>query len=126
MGILGNGRDLLEKFLDADNVDITDLIEKSILIKIGEKVINIAQTEPVIKTESSPTKIPIHVYRHIDLKIEAKVDPKTLELVDCQSNELTEYLKNDKDIKELISLGIFKLHNEDISNETTPISISDS
>ena len=124
--ILGNGRDLLEKFLDADNVDITDLIEKSILIKIGEKVMNIAQTEPVIKTESSPPKIPIHVYRHIDLKIEAKVDPKTLELVDCQSNELTEYLKNDKDIKELISLGIFKLHNEDISNETTPISISDS
>ena len=125
--ILGNGRDLLEKFLDADNVDVMNLIDKSVLIKIGEKVVNIDTTEASIKSENLPqSKVSVHVYRHIDLNIEAKVDSKTLNLTDCQSSELNEYLKSDKDIKELISLGIFRFSHEDKFNETNPKSFSDS
>ena len=51
---MGNGRDLLEKFLDADNVDVMNLIDKSVLIKIGEKVVNIDTTEASIKSENLP------------------------------------------------------------------------
>ena len=128
--IIGNGRDLLEKFLDADDVDIEDLIEKSVLIKIGEKAVNIITLpsiqESITTDHIRQSKLSIHIYRHIDLNIEAKVDPQTLKLIACQSNELNEYLKSDKDIKELISLGIFRFSREDHSAEKIPKSISDS
>ena len=115
MKILGDGRDLLEKFMDAENIDIKELIESSLLIKIGDKT-----TTEIVATGSSnklkypaSTKMPVHIYRHFELDIEARVNSKTLDLDGYQSEKLNKYLKNEKNIKQLISLGIFKYSNEE-------------
>lgn len=128
MTVLGNGKDLLEKFLDADSVDINALVEKCVLIRIGEKSFpNLIQTNLSVDSECpNILKTLIHVYRHIELGIEARVNSETLELDGPQAPELNEYLKNDKVIKDLISLGIFTFSYEDPSIDKTLKSSYDS
>ena len=128
MAIFGNGKDLLEKFIDADDIDVRDLIENSILIKIGDKVQNNpVESEIARKVAKLPAvKELVHVYQHFELSITARINPKTMELEGGQSNELQEYLKDQRDIKQLISLGIFKFTYEEYSTDSAYKSISDS
>ena len=109
MEFLGSGQELLQKFLDTDDVNVKELIENCLLIKIGEK-----------EDSSEFIMQPVHVYRHTDMQLEAKVDSKSFELVGDQMAALTEFLGKDKDIKQLITLGTFTFCYEGQSKVKNP------
>jgi len=54
----------------------------------------------------------VHVYKHINLDIEAVVDPESLELFGTQLPELTHFLQN-QSITEYIAKGEFCYRKDD-------------
>jgi jumonji domain-containing protein 2 len=107
MQIVGSGKELLEEYLDVDNPEVTNLISQGLLIKIGEKNVSVRKTNDDTSQNSEfITKI-VHVYQHIDMDLEAIVDPETFELFGTQMSDLGDFLGEDMNIKEIIEAGVF-------------------
>ena len=107
MEIVGNGKEILEDYLDVDDPEVKRLIAQGILIKIGEKTVNVKVSNEVDMLYSKYITKTVHGYQHIDMDLEAIVDPESFELVGNQMPDLIDFLGEDTNLKDLINAGVF-------------------
>jgi len=110
MKIHPKGQIVLAKF-SLDKIGLSTLITEGIMIKVGEKTTIIKEENGWIWEMEFVEKL-VHVYKHINLDIEAVVDPESLELFGTQLPELTHFLKH-QSITEYIAKGDFCYKKDD-------------